>query len=70
MPIIKVMIDGQENNYKIPSKIACAKDDMIAVFEASSKQYECCDCEWTMSAKDYIRKNNIQPEIEEENSMN
>ena len=66
MANVKVVVDGK--NYQIPQYIVCGKDSMVASFSVRRNEYECCDCEWTMSAKAYIAKNGIQPEVEEENS--
>ncbi|MBQ8909006.1 MAG: hypothetical protein IJY90_01790 [Clostridia bacterium] len=62
MADVKFKLNGK--TYLIPKLIACGKDSMIATFSEQSGEYECCDCTWTMSAKEYIAKKDIQPEIE------
>ena len=63
---INVEVEGQM--YELPQYVICPKDSMIASFTVRTKKYECCDCVWEMSAKEYIKQHNIKP-LEEENSL-
>ena len=64
---INVEVDGQM--YALPQYVMCAKDSMIASFEKRTKKYECCDCSWELSAKEYIKQHNVKPLEDAENDL-
>ncbi|MBQ8793064.1 MAG: hypothetical protein IJZ62_05800 [Clostridia bacterium] len=67
MAITTVELKGKK--YRIPTHTMCPKDSMIATLSTRTMEYECCDCSWTMSTREYIEKNAIEPDMEDENSI-